>query len=71
MGLDNNLTNHDKIERSVMKLVDAVPLSAKDRESQDYKKENDGTEKPSEDNQDSKQEVIWFKTLAFTAFLFG
>ena len=60
MGLDNNLTNHDKIERSVIKLVDAVPLSSKDNESQDYKKDNDDTEKPSEDNQDSKQEVIWF-----------
>ena len=58
-GIYNNLTNHDKIERSVIELVDAVPLSAKDRESQDYKKENDDNEKPSEDNQDTKQEVIW------------
>ena len=54
------MTNHDKIERSVIELVDAVPLSAKDRESQDYKKENDDNEKPSEDNQDTKQEVIWW-----------
>jgi len=47
-----------EIERSVIELVYAVPLSAKDRESQDYKKENDDNEKPSEDNQDAKQEDL-------------
>ena len=46
----------------MIKLVDAVPLSEKERESQsqDCKKENDGAEKKPEENQDSKQKVIWF-----------
>ena len=46
----------------MIKLVDAVPLSEKERESQsqDCKKENDGPEKKQEENQDSKQQVIWF-----------
>lgn len=48
-----------QLERSVIKLEDAVPLSEKENESQVSKKEDDdNTDKPSEETQDSKQ-VTW------------
>ena len=55
-ALDNNLTNYGKLERTVIKLEDAVPLSEKESESQVNKKENDDNkEKLSNAVQDSKQ----------------